>query len=146
MKRLCTLIGSIVAVVLDAIFVIVMLMGLAMILDALSGVKGTLSFAIIALLEIAVCVLALVFNAMVIPTFSASHEKYLKKRGTIIAAIVFNAILSVLALISLNNALIIFLLLASLAAITLYVVDMALESKRSDNEVVTVDAEEYKGE
>ncbi|MCM1289454.1 MAG: hypothetical protein NC132_02230 [Corallococcus sp.] len=140
MKRIMTLVGAIIGVVFDAIFSLIMLIGIAAILELLGGEAGATLVAIVGILETALGVVALVFNAIAISGFACTHEKYAKKRGLLITAVVFNFVLAMLLLISLCTsftALILFVFLASVAAGVLLIVDVCMESKR----VAKVEAE-----
>ena len=138
MKRILTLLAGIVGTVFQAIWSLLMLIGIAAIFEILSGadVEGTGLLAIIALLEIALGVVALVLNAVSITGFSCTAEKYSKKKGLIITATVFNFLLALLLLISTfssPNAINILVMIASVVAGVLYIVDMCLEKKRLAN-------------
>lgn len=117
-------------------FSLLMLIGLAALLDLLDGANGSALVAIIGILETALGVAALIFNAIAITGFSCSPEKYAKKRGLLIAAAVLNFVLAILLLISLCTAftaMVLVVFLASLAAGVLLIVDICLESKRVAN-------------
>ena len=130
------LVGAIVGTVFTAIYTVIMLIGITAIFELLSaagGAPGSGLLAVVSLLILVVGLLALIFNAMVIGAFSWDHEKYAKKRGKIVAAIVFNfllALLMTLSVIGNFNMFAFLVLLASLAAAVLMIVDLALEGKR----------------
>ena len=136
MKRIMTLVGAIIGVVFDAIFSLLMLIGIAALLELLDGVSGSALIGVIGILLTALGVVTLVFNAMAISVFSCDHEKYLNKRKFLITAIVMNFILALLSFIVMCvefSAMYLLLFLASVAASVLIIVDMSLESKRVEN-------------
>ncbi len=119
--------------VFDAIFSVIMLIGLTAILEVAEGATGTATFTVVAIITIALGVIALVFNAICISGFSCKPETYRKKRGLIITAVVFNFLLALILLITVFNSpqvINILVLLSSIAAGVLLIVDLALENKR----------------
>lgn len=133
MKRVMTLVGSIIGVVFDAIFSLIMLIGITAILEMLDGATGSIVFAIVGILALSLGVVALVFNAMSIGAFSCSPEKFAQKRKFLITAIVLNFVLALLLLISLCgtfNAFNMIVFLASIAAAVLIIVDLSIERGR----------------
>lgn len=133
MKRIMTLIGAIIGLVFQAIYSVIMLIGIAAIFEliAAGGGGGGMLVGVVGLLEIGLGLAALILNATCIGAFSWSHEKYIQKRGKIITAIVFNVLLALLMMLALSSILPILVLIASLAAAILYIVDMCLEGKRA---------------
>lgn len=75
-------------------------------------------------------IVPLILNACSISGFKASPEKYAKKKGVIIAAIVFNflAAIGCFVIPSIENIIIGVVLIA---CAVLYIVDLALENKRN---------------
>lgn len=132
-KRVMTLIGGIVGTVFDAIFSVIMIIGIAAILDLARGAEGSGLVAVVGIMEIALGVIALILNAISISGFACDHDKYKKRLGVIIAAVVFNFLLAILLIFSLASAvtvITVLVLIASLAANVLYLVDIGLEKKR----------------
>lgn len=133
MKRVMTLVGGIIGVVFDAIYSVIMLIGIAAILDLLAGAEGSALFAVIGILETVLGIVTLILNAVTIGAYNCAHEKYAKKRGLIITAVVFNFLLALLLIISLASAvtlITILVMLASIATGVLLIVDLCLENKR----------------
>ena len=138
MKRVMNLIGTIIGTVFDAIYTVIMLLGVTLILQALGMVNESVEGAeglsaivgILMLLVVIFGVVALALNAACIGAYSWKHEKYVKKRGVLIAAIVFNVLLGLLVILSSTEVFAILVFIASLAAATLIIVDMCLEGKR----------------
>ena len=151
MKRPLALTAYLLATCSLALYTVLYLVGIFRILAWADGFGATtiLIFAITAIYAV-----ALALNAASISTFKATPEKYKKKKGTAIAAIVFNFIAIVFLIISLagltseigaffalpmfilvNNyavfiAILVITLLCVLAATVLAIVDLALEKNR----------------
>lgn len=136
MKRVMTLVGFIISTVLLGIYSLIQLIGIAAIIDALSavGAEGSATLAIVLIITIALCVLALVFNAIAITAWKKDAAGYKKKKGMVITAIVFNFILILFLIIGMASGVVgvldILLLIALIAANVLAFVDMGLEKKR----------------
>lgn len=146
MKRYATLIGGIISVVYDIIYIILMLVGIAVFLDLLKEVENNRLLAVLNLIDALLATVALVFNSLAITSFDCSHEKYLaKKRPLIITAIIINSVIigiSVMAFANRVNFNIVIMFLVSLLAVIMYIIDLAQEDKRYLNEVVIYDEEE----
>ena len=136
MKRPMTLIGFIIATVFCGIYTLVQLFGLAVIIDLLTatGVTGGATLAVVMILTIALCVLALVFNAVAISAWGKNPEGYKKKRGMVITATVFNFIIMLLLIIGMASGVVgvldVLLLIAVLATNVLAYIDLGLEKRR----------------
>lgn len=140
MKRPMTLAAGIVATVLNALYVVLTMFSISIIIAALTSVAGgetaavATYVAIVTLISLAVVVVTLVLNAVAITGYKCDAEKYRRKRGVIIAAIVFNMILTVLLIVGMAGGAVgwldILLLIGSVAASVLYIVDLCLEKKR----------------
>lgn len=145
MKRVMTLVAGLLGLVFDAIFSVFMIIGLVAVMDMLGGEKGSATFAIIAILEIALGVVSLILNAVSISAFACSAEKYRKKRGLIITTIVFNFLLALLLLLTVFTSaslVTVLVLIASIVAVVLYIVDLCLEGKRVAKAQQTAEAKE----
>lgn len=150
MKRPLALTAYLLATVSLALYVVLYLVGTIRLLSWAGGFGAT---TIVVFLVAAIYGVALALNAASISSFTASPEKYKKKKATAIAAIVFNFITVLLLFISLvamntslgaflafplfalipNNgfiAILVIVLLCVLAATVLAIVDLALEKKR----------------
>ena len=142
MKRPLTLIAAILATVLVGIDFLIELIGFFQIISLLSnpsinasGIGGALALMVIMILIIATC---LILNICSIPTWNKDAQGYKKKKGLLIATIVFNFIAMFLYIISmlggLSNAfsliLVIIVMISLLASSTLYIVDLARESSK----------------
>ena len=132
MKRVMNLVGAIVGLVFDAIYTVIMLLGIALIFDMLSaaGAGGSALLAVVSLLIVVFGVVALALNAASIGAYNWSHEKYVKKRGLLIAAVIFNVLMALLLILSSTEIFAILVFVASLVAAVLIVVDMCLERGR----------------
>ena len=133
MKRIMTLVGSIIGTVFDGIFSLIMLIGITAILDILGSAMGGTFVAVIGLLLLALGVVGLVFNILMITLFTCNHEKYVKKRSIVITAAVMNFVLALFAFITICttfNGFYFMWFLASVAAGVLIIVDLCMESKR----------------
>ena len=139
MKRVMTLVGGIIGTVVDAIYSFVALLEGALLLELLgaAGVPGASIFAIVGLLIIAIVVTALVLNAISISGFTCSAEKFAKKRGVIITAVVFNFLLAFLLILSTMTGGVTFftalVILTSIATGVLFIVDLCLEKSVLQN-------------
>lgn len=147
MKRYATLIGGIIAVIYDAIYVILMLVGIVALLDLFKDVEGSSTLALLNLLDAVLATVSLIFNSLAITAYSCSHEKYLtKKRPLIITAIIVNSVLIGFCLMSFVNnmakANIIILFLVSLLAVVMFIIDLTLEDKRYLDEAISSEDEE----
>ena len=139
MKRPMTLVAGILGTVFHAIYTLFTLLGISVLIAALGVASDAgytdsaaglgIMFAIFTIIGLALSVTALVLSACSIGCFKADAAKYRKKRGLIITAIVFNALVGIFGLINFSiwN---IFVFLAMVAAIVLYIVDLCLEKKR----------------
>ena len=132
-----TLIGFIIATSLLGIYTIIQLVGIAAIIDFLSattGVEGGATLAVVLIITLALCVLALVFNAIAISAWNKDPAGYKKKKGLVITATVFNFVIILLLIIGMVSGacgvLDVLLLPALIAANVLAYVDMGLEKKR----------------
>lgn len=150
MKRVMTLVGFIVATAFISIYTLIQLIGVAAIIDALSAanVSGGATLAIVLIITLALCVLALVFNAIAITAWKKDAAGYKKKKAMVITATVFNFVLILLLIIGMVSGAVgvldILLLLALLTANVLAYVDMGLEKKRTavaQEQVEEADAE-----
>ena len=133
MKRIMSLVGAIIGIVFDAIFSLIMLIGITALLDLLSGSYGSGLIAVVGILLLALGVVGLIFNILVVGAFTWDHDKYVKKRAIVITAAVLNFVTAVFALITLCTAFTAFYLLwflTSVAAGVLIIVDLCLEGKR----------------
>ena len=136
MKRIMTLVGAIVATVFHALFSLILLLGLALVIEALKVIDGEFLGAFVAIIMLvltAVGIVTLIFTAIAMSAFSCDHEKYTKKRGLLLTAVVLNFVVAVFAFIVLcTNFSATYLLwfLASVAGGTLILVDICLEGKR----------------
>lgn len=136
MKRVMTLVGSIVATVLHAIFSLIMLLGLTLVFEIIRAVDapvGSVFLAAIMLVLTAIGIVTLVFTAIAMSGFSCDHEKYAKKRGLLLTAVVLNFVVAVFSFVVFCSSLTGFYLvwfLASAAGGALILVDLCLEGKR----------------
>lgn len=150
MKRVMTLVGFIVATALLGIYSLIQLIGVAAIIDLLTatGVQGGALLAVVIIITLALCVLALVFNAIAITAWKKDAAGYKKKKAMVITATVFNFVIILLLIIGMASGAVgvldVLLLLALLAANVLAYVDMGLEKKRTavaQEQVEETDAE-----
>lgn len=149
MKRPMTLTGGILGTVMQAIYTCYSLFALTLVIDLISsssGATGATTAIVIMLLDLALAVTTLVLNALCITTWNKSPEQYRKKRGLLIATVVFNFIFDILSIISMvmNGqvaVLSVIIIIALIATNVLILVDLGLESKRvarlSENGVVS---------
>ncbi|MBQ8444034.1 MAG: hypothetical protein IJX25_01595 [Clostridia bacterium] len=131
MKRPMTLTGGILATVANAIVSVLMAIGLVAIFEVLAGaeVTGTFTVLIVALLELAVFVVALVMSIIAITAWAKDAAGFKKKKAILIVAAVFNFIGAIIAFIA-GSIFYILLALVMIAAAVLFIVDVALEGKR----------------
>ena len=92
MKRILTLIGSIVGIVYSAIFLPLILILFLVLIAFTAGSKDSVTLAMIGTAVLAVGVVALVLDAIATKCFSCSHEKYVARRALLISAAVFNVV------------------------------------------------------
>lgn len=125
MKRVCTLIGGIFSGLYDVICIIYLFMSI----PNIKYYNYESSTIIYVYIDIVIVAITLLFNILSITAFYCSHEKYRRKKGIIITAIVFNLIATGL---NFNPTSIVLLLLIIVSFITiiLYSIDLGLERKR----------------
>ena len=146
MKRNLSLIAIIMATVVFAIQLILNIMDFVVIISALSAYSGDFtsvemaSLAMVLALYIfllAFIVVAFILTILMFKYVNASPEEYAKKKGTTIAAIVFNFLVMILLIISFvgatNVGTLIFSIICFIAlvvATVMIIVDLATEKKK----------------
>lgn len=146
MKRNLSLIAIIMATVVFAIQLILNIMDFVVIISALSAYSGDFtsvemaSLAMVLALYIfllAFIVVAFILTILMFKYVNASPEEYAKKKGTTIAAIVFNFLVMILLVISFigasNVGTLIFSIICFIAlvvATVMIIVDLATEKKK----------------
>ena len=142
-KRPLTLTAGILGTVAAAFYTVICLLaafGVGLVTDVNNSINETpganavLGFVMIIMIILtAFCVVSLVLNAISISGFACTPEKYVRKRGVIITAIVFNILVALYILYSVFVSFSILNLLIGIvlvAASVLYIVDLCLEKKR----------------
>ncbi len=127
MKRALTLTGAIMGTVANGILSIIMAVGLVAILDVMNGFFAETTILFVALLELAVFILGLIFSIISITRWAKKPSEF--KKGSIVVAIVFNFIGAVICLFS-ETAINLFLGLVLVASAILLIVDLCLERGR----------------
>ncbi len=134
MKRPMTLVASIIATVFFGIEVFATFIGLVAVADLASSVGASLPGYFYAVMVITLLFVAtsLVLNILCIPTWNKSFEIYRKRRGVHISTLVFNFLSVVMVLIGTSEWTFytVLFILAVVATIALYIVDLCLENKR----------------
>ena len=134
MKRPMTLVGGIVAVVVDSIYAIFALVGIATIIK-LFGTGSTMSV-VMYFIPLIIILDGIIMNAIAISAFACDHDKYEKRKRLLIETIVGNIAIVAFMIYGMVLAFSIvnlFVLLGSLAASVLYIVDLCLEKDRVAN-------------
>ncbi|MBQ8909151.1 MAG: hypothetical protein IJY90_02585 [Clostridia bacterium] len=129
MKRPMTLTAGILGTVANAVTSILMAITVVALLEAFAGATGAATVMIVAILELAVFVIALVMSIIAITAWAKNAEAFKKKKAILIVAAVFNLIGAILAFITVDVFYII-LALVMIATAVLFIVDVALEGKR----------------
>lgn len=136
MKRPMTLTAGILATVMHSVYTIFELIVFAALIDAVAGAgSGAATVVVIMGLTLALSVVSIVFNAIAITAWNKDAERFIKKRGMVITAIVFNFIVALFIIIGMIayaavGVVDVLLLLVCIASNVLYIVDLCLEKKR----------------
>lgn len=144
MKRINSLVGSIIGTVVNGIQAIVKFISIFAVIAALSlagagQAPGLFAFviAVYVLLE-AFMIVAFVLTCITFSYINADHEKYASKKGITIATIVFNFIIAFLFLIAcagVDSVLsIVFSIICAVALVAvniLYIIDLSKENERA---------------
>ena len=153
MRRIPSLTGFIIGTVMTAVYTGFELFTFALIIDLIFGLDaqaGVSLAMIVMLLTLALSIVTLVLNACSINCWKKSPEGYKKKKGTIIASIVFNFIVVLLIIIGMAmntegnsfGVLDILMIIALVATNILAFVDLGMEKKRAETYNATEATEE----
>ncbi len=136
MKRPMTLVAFILSTVFLGIDTILELISIPALIQIISSGYGSAMGGVIAItiILIAFIIVALVFNAICIPKWSASVGEYAGKRGFIITTVVLNFIIVLLMIISMAigaiTVMAVLLLLVLTATNVLVLIDLNMEKAR----------------
>lgn len=133
MKRVLTLIGTILGGLVDAAYCVFMLLGITVLLSLFGNSDGGAVLAVIGILEIAIGLVALILNLVCTSAFACDNDRYTKKLALIISAIVFNVLLGAFLIFGLtSNLSVIFLIICIVSFVVpiFYIIDLCLEKRR----------------
>lgn len=131
MKRPMTLVGGILAVVVDSIYAIFSLIGIAAIIELIGA--GSIMSVVMYFVPLIIIIDGIIMNAIAISAFACDNDKYEKRKRLLIETIVGNIVIvafMIYSMVIVFSILNLFVLLGSLAASVLYIVDLCLEKDR----------------
>ncbi len=130
MKRIMTLVGSILGTVAGAVASILVLISTIAVLDLAGGADGVLTLILLLVLPLLVIITSTILSAIAIATWNKPADKFKAKKGLVITALVFNFISAILEIALLGGIYMIICAIVAIASAVLLIVDLCLEGKR----------------
>lgn len=142
MKRVGTLIASILIAVMDAVEIIASIISILVVIGLLSDLSGSgmsvaLPVVFIQVLLVIFLLVGLILTCCTFKCFNATPEEYAKRKKVLIASMVFNFLIAILLFYGAASAegatdIVVSILsgIVFVAGNVLYIVDLALEKKR----------------
>lgn len=132
MKRTLTLIGAILGTVANAIYTLITLIGflaLQLIFNVSTGESIPAFVLIVLIIDLVLCIVSLIFDAISISAWNKEPEGYKKKKGIIITSIVFD-FLTIIALLVNFSVVSVLFALTLIASNVLKIIDLSNEDKK----------------